>query len=70
MKKYNLYLWVIVLLSMTLGFLIGSNQQLVQNVSRGKSSGNQKINQFINYFLDIFMLAIVIEIIDLELVKF
>lgn len=49
MKKYNLYLWVIVLLSMTLGFLIGSNQQLVQNVSRGKSSGNQKINQFINY---------------------
>lgn len=49
MKQYNVFLWVIVLLSMTLGFLIGSNQQLVQNVTRGKTSGNYKLNQFISY---------------------
>ena len=49
MKQYNVFLWVIVLLSMTLGFLIGSNQQVVQNVTRGKTSGNHKLNQFINY---------------------
>ena len=49
MKNSSFYLWVIVLLSMVLGFMIGSNQQLVQNVTRAPLNGNQKLNQFMRY---------------------
>ena len=49
MKSYTFYLWVVVLLSMTLGFLIGSNQQIVQNVVRKPVTGNQKLSQFMRY---------------------
>ena len=49
MKNSSFYLWVIVLLSMVLGFMIGSNQQLVQNVTRTPLSGNQKLSQFLRY---------------------
>lgn len=49
MKNSSIYLWVIVLLSMVLGFMIGSNQQLVQNVTRTPLSGNQKLSQFLRY---------------------
>ena len=34
---------------MVLGFMIGSNQQLVQNVTRAPLNGNQKLNQFMRY---------------------
>ena len=49
MKSYTVYLWVVVLLSMALGFLIGSNQQIVQNVVRKPVTGNQKLSQFMRY---------------------
>lgn len=49
MKRYNLFLWIIVLLSMALGFLIGTNQQLVQNITRSPQNGSQKLNQFMRY---------------------
>jgi len=49
MKSYTLYMWVVVLLSITLGFLIGSNQQMVQNVMRKPITGNQKLSQFMRY---------------------
>ena len=49
MKNSTFFLWVIVLLSMGLGFIIGSNQQLVQNVTRTPLSGNQKLSQFLRY---------------------
>ena len=42
-------MWVVVLLSITLGFLIGSNQQIVQNVVRKPVTGNQKLSQFMRY---------------------
>ena len=49
MKSYTIYMWVVVLLSITLGFLIGSNQQIVQNVVRKPVTGNQKLSQFMRY---------------------
>ena len=49
MKSYTVYMWVVVLLSMTLGFLIGSNQKIVQNVVRKPVTGNQKLSQFMRY---------------------
>lgn len=49
MKRYTLFLWLVVVLSVMLGFLIGSNQQLVENVQRKPLSGTQKLNQFIRY---------------------
>lgn len=49
MKSNTLYIWIVVLLSITLGFLIGSNQQIVQNVVRKPMSGNQKLTQFMRY---------------------
>ena len=49
MKSYSLYMWVVVLLSITLGFLIGSNQQIFQNVVRQPMTGNQKLSQFMRY---------------------
>ena len=49
MKSYTVYMWVVVLLSITLGFLIGSNQQIVQNVVRQPITGNQKLSQFMRY---------------------
>ncbi len=49
MKSYTVYMWVVVLLSITLGFLIGSNQQIVQNVVRQPMTGNQKLSQFMRY---------------------
>lgn len=49
MKSYTIYMWVVVLLSITLGFLIGSNQQIVQNVVRQPMTGNQKLSQFMRY---------------------
>ncbi len=49
MKSSSLYLWVVVLLSITLGFLIGSNQQVVQNVMRKPMTGQQKLSQFMRY---------------------
>ena len=49
MKSYTVYMWVVVLLSMILGFLIGSNQQIVQNVVRKPVTGNQKLSQFMRY---------------------
>jgi carboxyl-terminal processing protease len=49
MKSYTVYMWVVVLLSMILGFLIGSNQQIVQNVLRKPVTGNQKLSQFMRY---------------------
>ena len=49
MKSYTVYMWVVVLLSMALGFLIGSNQQIVQNVVRKPVTGNQKLSQFMRY---------------------
>lgn len=56
MKSYSIYMWVVVLLSITLGFLIGSNQQIVQNILRKPATGNQKLSQFMryldNYYVD------------------
>ena len=49
MKSYTVYMWLVVLLSMTLGFLIGSNQKIVQNVVRKPVTGNQKLSQFMRY---------------------
>jgi len=49
MKRYNFFLWIIVLLSMALGFLIGTNQQVIQNVIRRPQNGSQKLNQFMRY---------------------
>ena len=49
MKSYTVYMWVVVLLSMILGFLIGSNQQIVQNILRKPVTGNQKLSQFMRY---------------------
>ena len=49
MKSYTVYMWVVVLLSITLGFLIGSNQQIVQNVVRQPITGYQKLSQFMRY---------------------
>ena len=49
MKNSTFFLWIIVLLSMGLGFIVGSNQQLVQNVARVPLNGNQKLNQFMRY---------------------
>ena len=49
MKSYTVYMWVVVLLSITLGFLIGINQQIVQNVVRQPMTGYQKLSQFMRY---------------------
>ena len=45
----NLYLWIIVLLSLFLGFTIGSNQQLVFNATSFKIESSQKLIKFIQY---------------------
>lgn len=49
MKTNNLYLWIIVLLSVFLGFTLGSNQQIVFNATNFKISSGQKLKQFISY---------------------
>lgn len=49
MRSNSIYIWVVVLLSITLGFLVGSNQQIVQNVVRKPMTGNQKLSQFMRY---------------------
>ncbi len=49
MRSNAFYIWVVVLLSITLGFLLGSNQQIVHNVVRKPQSGNQKLSQFLRY---------------------
>ncbi len=48
MRRYNAFLWIVVALSITLGFLIGSNQEVVYNAVR-PMQGAAKLNQFINY---------------------
>jgi carboxyl-terminal processing protease len=49
MNNNNLYLWIIVLLSLFLGFTIGSNQQLVFNATSFKIESSQKLIKFIQY---------------------
>ena len=49
MRRYNIFLWMVVLLSVALGFLIGTNQQLIQNITKGPQSGSQKLQQFLRY---------------------
>ena len=49
MKNNNLYLWITVLLSVFLGFTLGSNQQIVFNATNFEISSSQKLKQFIQY---------------------
>ena len=49
MKSNNLYLWITVLLSVFLGFTLGSNQQIVFNATNFEISSSQKLKQFIQY---------------------
>ena len=69
MKNNNLHLWVIVLLSLFLGFTIGSNQQLVFNATSFEISSSQKLKRFIqfietNYVDEIDIDSLVNTIID------
>ena len=49
MTRNNLYLWITVLLSVFLGFTLGSNQQIVFNATNFEISSSQKLKQFIQY---------------------
>jgi carboxyl-terminal processing protease len=69
MKRYNLFLWIIVLLSMALGFLIGTNQQLVENVIRTPHNGSQKLNQFLRYLDRYYVDQIDIDSLSTEVIQ-
>lgn len=69
MKRYNLFLWIIVLLSMALGFLIGTNQQLVENVIRTPQNGSQKLNQFLRYLDRYYVDQIDIDSLSTEVIQ-
>tara|TARA_B100000767_G_scaffold235464_1_gene228733 strand:- start:4976 stop:6562 length:1587 start_codon:yes stop_codon:yes gene_type:complete len=49
MKGNNLYLWIIVILSVLLGFIFGSNQQIIFNAANFEITSSQKLKQFIKY---------------------
>lgn len=49
MKSYTLYLWLIVLLSVGLGFLLGSNQHMINSLDDESHSGQQKLRRFLEY---------------------
>ena len=69
MKSYTVYMWVVVLLSITLGFLIGSNQQIVQNVVRQPITGNQKLSQFMRYLDQYYVDQIDIDSLATEVIQ-
>ena len=49
MKSNNLYLWIIIILSVLLGFTFGSNQHIIFNATNIEISSSQKLKQFIKY---------------------
>tara|TARA_Y100000389_G_scaffold202973_1_gene249931 strand:- start:1844 stop:3430 length:1587 start_codon:yes stop_codon:yes gene_type:complete len=69
MKNNNLHLWIIVPISLFLGFIIGNNQQLVFNATSFEISSSQKLKRFIqfietNYVDEIDIDSLVNKIID------
>lgn len=55
MKTNDIYLWIVVFLSITLGFLIGTNQQLLFNHGISKPVGEQKLQQFLYYLNEYYV---------------
>lgn len=49
MKSSTLYLWIIVMLSVALGFLLGSNPVLINQYSPVPIKGGQRLHQLVRY---------------------
>lgn len=47
--KQSLYLWMVVVLSLCLGFLMGTNQQLLRQMTQRPLEGQAKLQQFFHY---------------------
>ena len=47
--KQSLYLWIVVVLSLCLGFLMGTNQQLLRQMTQRPLEGQAKLQQFFHY---------------------
>lgn len=69
MKQNSFFLWTIVILSIALGFFVGSNQRLVHNVLRSPLTGSQKINQFISYLDEYYVDAIDTDSLASEIIQ-